>query len=297
MDSKNYENVDQILIKRKWSLAFNLLLKESTNQKLFEYLSSDANYIVAYFIENLKDYDDLYLIENVDEKKANKVWNEAINLLTERPFSTTMQDAEDKLLAEMRHIYKSDSAWNWIAEEFSKETFSNDQEILNFFNQFTFRIIDFEFLNKFANGIVNLNEAENFFFRARLKIAIILSTNNQLISPQQAKLFLSLHIYNDKLLKEEKICIHNYIQYDYINDLKRSIFDDIIKAKKVLEMTLPNSWDEIMNANKLFEKGTFDVSEDDMNEIKKQFLVSDKASQIISPKLPDNNKSNEISLD
>ncbi|CAG8795666.1 14642_t:CDS:1, partial [Dentiscutata erythropus] len=70
----NYKEVDQVLIKRKWLLAFNLCLRESINRSILKY-SSDAPHEIACLIEELKDYDDLYVVDFVDENKANDVWD------------------------------------------------------------------------------------------------------------------------------------------------------------------------------------------------------------------------------
>ncbi|CAG8845020.1 36864_t:CDS:1, partial [Racocetra persica] len=105
--------IDQVLTKRKWTLAFNLCRKESTHQLLLEYLSSDdLQYETAYFIECLNDYNDLFLIENMNVEKANEVWDNAIKSLDETQFSTRQQILEFvicviyKELNEINEIYR-----------------------------------------------------------------------------------------------------------------------------------------------------------------------------------------------
>ncbi|KAF0424017.1 hypothetical protein F8M41_006694 [Gigaspora margarita] len=305
MNIPNNTDVDKILVKRKWTLALNLCLKKSINQRLLKYLLSDSQYEIGNFIEELKDYDDLYFVENIDNQNANETWNKIIDLLSKKSFSSRhqvfefvthaiygflninedineiiyllkrLQNAEDKLLK------KIPDGGPTVVKMFSKEIFSTDQQVLEFFNQFTNGLdgfnysnnafflarlhllfalcstnqlsaqqeaffdqpiyigkidkesIDFmwniicrmlynriflsihqisEFFNKFAKGIVNLNEAENAFLFARLKVAIILCETFQSFSPhqlQQEISFLNEQIYNDRLLNEEKkyVCI------------------------------------------------------------------------------------------
>ncbi|CAG8486299.1 248_t:CDS:2 [Dentiscutata heterogama] len=261
--------VSQNLIKRKWTLALNLCFKESINKHLSENLLGDVKYEIVCFIEELKNYDDLFIVEEVDVKKTNKVWDEAINSLIENSFSTRhqivefmilviykddsllnineiicllnrLQIAEDRLLNVTLNLHDAYLSWNIIVEFFSRETFSTDQEVLEFFDKFTNKfpknvflsawlqiifilcpekksptsehmilvqpVYDsqqvLKFLNKFANGIGNLDEAEN-------------------------------QIYDDKSLRdEEKIYLYNYLQIDYKNDLELSIFNDIKRVKK-----------------------------------------------------------------
>ncbi|CAG8827353.1 25116_t:CDS:2, partial [Gigaspora margarita] len=309
MNVPNNTDVDKILVKRKWTLALNLCLKKSINQRLLKYLLSDTQYEIGNFIEELKDYDDLYFVENIDNQNANETWNKIIDLLNKKSFSSSflnknekineiiyllerLQNAEDKLLKKIPDVCRVNSIWNNLVKMFSKEIFSTDQQALEFFNQFTNGLDGFnysnnafflarlhllfvlcstnqlptqqeafsdqpiyigkidkesinfmwniicrmfsnkiflsihqtsEFLNKFAKGIVNLNEAENAFLFARLKVAIILCENFQSFSPhqlQQEISFLNERIYNDRLLsEEEKICLYNYLQNDYKNDI------------------------------------------------------------------------------
>ncbi|CAG8483469.1 13969_t:CDS:2 [Gigaspora margarita] len=197
----NYEDVDRVLLKKKWSLAFKLCLKESTNQHLLECLSNDA----TYFIEEMKDYNDLFFVENVEGNKVNEVWNEAINSLSGKPFSTKhqiiefiirevynasflnidesiyllerLQNAENNVLNKNLNIYKIDFMWNIIIEKFYEETFSTDQQVLEFFEQF-------------KTGINHLNYTENLFFIARLENAFTLCSIRNFLTPQQA--FLKL---------------------------------------------------------------------------------------------------------
>ncbi|CAG8483451.1 13968_t:CDS:2 [Gigaspora margarita] len=166
----NYEDADRDLLKKKWSLAFELCLKESTNQDLLEWLSNDVNE-VTYFIEELKEYNDLYLVENVKGKKVNEVWDEAINSLSGKPFSTKhqiiefiirevynasflnmdeiiyllerLQNAENNILNKNLNICKIDFIWNVIIEKFYEETFSTDQHA----SVYIYSMLDKEFSN------------------------------------------------------------------------------------------------------------------------------------------------------
>ncbi|CAG8616147.1 7840_t:CDS:2, partial [Gigaspora rosea] len=292
------------------------ILDNNVDQILFE---------VANFIDELKDYDDLFVPMNVDCKKANEAWNNAINsinLLGEKSFSSRhqliefmilaihdvgflntneiiylldrLQNADDNLLAKRSNIYNVDFIWNTVVKIFSKEAFSTDQQVLEFFIQFTSGITNFNFFensfflarlqlvftlcsirqsqalqeafsdqpiyvknidkkkinsiwnnictkfskeifssiqqvsgffNQFINGIVDLNEAENALFLARLRFASIICVNFQSFTSHQEILFLSQQIYNDKSLREEeKVYLHNYLQIDYKNDFKDSVF-------------------------------------------------------------------------
>ncbi|KAF0558070.1 hypothetical protein F8M41_010600 [Gigaspora margarita] len=211
----NYNDVDRVLLKRKWSLAFKLWSKESINQQLLEHLTND----VTYFIEKLKDYDYLYFVENVDEKKVNKVWDNAICLLSEKSFSARhqifefivravydasflneneiiyllerLQNAEDNLLTKKLNICKIDFIWNIIIENLN-EIFSTDQQILKYFEQF-------------INGISYLNHAENVFFLARFQNVLTLC------SARNFPTFLNQSIYNENLDKEKINFIWNII--------------------------------------------------------------------------------------
>ncbi|CAG8719969.1 18209_t:CDS:2, partial [Racocetra fulgida] len=171
--------IDQILTERKWTLAFNLCLKE-------------------HFIECLKDYNDLFLIANVnvDIEKANKLSigkiNEIVYLL-ER-----LQDAEDKITwnadiewDNMEQITngkldkgKIDFIWNIVYKMISGKTFLSIEQASEYFN-------------KFSNEYANFTETENAFFLARIKTAIILCTKHQMYTKQ------------------------------YINDLNCSVFDKL----------------------------------------------------------------------
>ncbi|CAG8525891.1 20402_t:CDS:2, partial [Dentiscutata erythropus] len=291
-------DVDRVLLKRKWSLIFKLCLKELTNEQLLEHLSNDF----TYFIEGLKDYNDLFLpfstryqiIEFIiraiyDASFLNK--DEIIYLL-ER-----LQNAENNVLTKNLNICKIDFTWNIIIEKFCEEIFSTDQQVLEFFEQFTNGITCLnyaenvfflarlqnnllsieqvsEFLSKFANGIVNLSKVENAFFLARLKISIILCVNFQSLTLHQDVLFLSQLIFNDKTLKdEEKIYLHNYLQNDYRNDIKHSIFSNIEEAKNHLLKHLNIRLFNRPSAKELCETLDFWIKD---NEAVKIFEESDK---------------------
>ncbi|RIB17756.1 hypothetical protein C2G38_2186446 [Gigaspora rosea] len=176
------------------------ILDNNIDQILFE---------VTNFIDELKDYDDLFVPMNVDCEKANKAWNNVINLLGEKSFlsrhqliefmilaihevgflntnETTylldrLQNSEDNLLAKRREQ-------NTIVKMFSKETFSTDQQVLEFFNQFT-------------SGITNFNFFENRFFLARLQLLFTLCSIRQSQALQEA--FSDQPIYVKNIDKEK----------------------------------------------------------------------------------------------
>ncbi|CAG8742356.1 19101_t:CDS:2, partial [Cetraspora pellucida] len=327
--SSGNENVDQILTNTKWTLVLESC-KKAINQWLSEYFSNEIRslneYEVSYFIDELKDYDDLFLAMDVDLKKINIIWDENISFLTENSFSTRqkinefmiqaiykndllnaseivhllerLQNAEDNYLSfNGVDKFKMDHIWNLIIKMFSKKTFSTDQQAFDFLVQFANGIVNFnnaenalllarlhivfalfkkvtstmasnivlnqqiyddrhdkkrinfiwdifcrifskenflnnqqvlEFFNKFANGIANLNEAENAFFLARLKIAVILCVKRSPSTLDKSKLFLSQQICNDNSLKvDEIIYLFNYLQNDYNDDFNNLIFDNI----------------------------------------------------------------------
>ncbi|CAG8517260.1 34733_t:CDS:2 [Racocetra persica] len=188
------ENIDQVLTNMKWTLVLELCRKETINQWLSEYFSNETRslnvYEIAYFIDELKDYDDLFLGMDVDLKKTNIIWDETISFLTENSISTRQKIKEFMIQAiykndllnasEITHLLKrlqnaednylsfngvdkfnTDYIWNLIIKMFSKETFSTDQQA-------------FDFLGQFANGIVNFNNSENVFFLARIQFVLAL---------------------------------------------------------------------------------------------------------------------------
>ncbi|CAG8517281.1 34734_t:CDS:2 [Racocetra persica] len=97
-----------VLTNMKWTLVLELCRKETINQWLSEYFSNETRslnvYEIAYFIDELKDYDDLFLGMDVDLKKTNIIWDETISFLTENSISTRQKIKEFMIQA----IYKND---------------------------------------------------------------------------------------------------------------------------------------------------------------------------------------------
>ncbi|CAG8795192.1 13462_t:CDS:1, partial [Gigaspora rosea] len=250
-----WNKIIDLLCKKSFSSRHQVC--EFVTHAIYSFLNINENINeIIYLLERLQNAEDNLLKKIPDVCYVNSIWNDIVKMFSKEIISTDQQALEffnqftngldgfnysnNAFFLAKLHLLFALCSTNQLSTQ--QEAFSDqpiyigktDKENVDFMwniicRMFSNRIFVSihqisEFLNEFAKGIVNLNEAENAFLFARLKVAIILCENLQSFSPhqlQQEISFLNEQIYNDRLLsEEEKIYLYNYLQNDYKNEIR-----------------------------------------------------------------------------